>query len=110
MADGSNNGVTTGASAVTVVAAPAASTTRMIPRYGISLLNVDTATVKGYLQLNDNGTVRKIERIDRDATTSYFNTSYISLTDATMSLEIVLDAAAATTEPDFVVKFRDEAQ
>ena len=110
MADGSNNGVSNGTTAVTLVAAPAASTSRMIPRYGLSVFNADTAAAQGYLQLNDNGTIRKIERIDRGALQSYFNTSYITLTTNTMTLEFVMDAAHTTTALDFVVKYRDEVQ
>lgn len=53
--------VTNGVAAVTIAAAPAASTQRQI-KY-ISVTNTDTATATVIIQYNDNGTIRQIIKV-----------------------------------------------
>ena len=110
MADGSNDGTTNGTTAVTVVAGPAASTTRMLPARGISLYNADTVAMVGKFRLNNNGTFRIIKAFEIPVGETWVNDNYISLDVATKSLEIVLDAAITTTQGDWVSKHRDEVQ
>ena len=110
MADGNNNGTSNDTTDVTVVAAPGASTTRMIPRYGLSVYNNDTVQATVYLQLKDGANDRIIERSILEAGESFFNTSFVSLEATDQSLEIYLDAAVTTNQLDFVAKYRDEAQ
>lgn len=110
MADGSNDGVTNNTTAVTVVAGPAASTTRMVPARAISLYNADTVAMVGKFQLNNNSTIRIIKAFEIPPGETWVNDNYISLDAATKSLEIILDAAITTTQGDWVSKHRDEAQ
>ena len=110
MADINVNGTSNGATPVTVVAAPGASTTRMIARYGLSVYNADTAAITLYLQLADGAATRIIEKATINAGSSYFNTSFISLSTTAQSLEIVLSGAVATTEADYVGKYREEGK
>lgn len=110
MADGSTNGITTGTTAVTVVAAPAASTTRMIPARGVSLYNADTVAATGYFQLLDTAAIRIIEKFTISVNETWTNDNFIALSTVNQSLQIVMSAAATTTELDFVSKHRDEAQ
>jgi len=58
---GENDGVTNDAVAVTMVAAPAASTERLIS--ALSMYNADTATATVTVQLNNNGTLRAVVEV-----------------------------------------------
>jgi hypothetical protein len=110
MADGSNDGTTNSTTAVTVIAAPAASTTRMIPARSVSLYNADTVAMAGKFRLNNNGTFRVIKAFEIPVGETWVNDNYISLDATTKSIEIILDAAITTTQGDWVSKHRDEAQ
>jgi len=110
MADGNSNGVTNGTTAVDVIAAPVASTTRMIPARGISLYNADTVAATGFFQLLDTAAVRIIKKLVIPVGETWTNDNYISLTTINQSLQIVMSAAATTTALDYVAKYRDEAQ
>jgi len=110
MADRNVNGVSNGVTDVTVVSAPASSTTRMIPRYGISIYNGDTESATVYFQLKDGVSDRPIEKAVIPSGDTYFNTSFISLSTVDQSLEFYLDAVVTTNELTFVGKYRDEAQ
>jgi len=61
---GSADGVTTGATAVSIVAAPASGHTRKITF--LSVPNEDTVAAALTLQFNDNGTKRRIIKITLD--------------------------------------------
>jgi hypothetical protein len=56
-----NDGATNNTTAVTMVAAPAASHTRHVKR--ITVWNKDTAAATVTVQLNDNGTARELYKI-----------------------------------------------
>jgi hypothetical protein len=58
---GSSDGLTNGATAVALVAAPAASTQRQVK--SIHVFNLDTAAATVIIQLNNNSTLRRIVRI-----------------------------------------------
>lgn len=62
--EGENDGTSNGNTPVTVVAAPAASTRRIVRE--ITLYNDDIVSVIVRLQLNNNGTIRIIKDIDLD--------------------------------------------
>ena len=101
-----------GATDVTILAAPAASTSRTIPAGGIVIANLDTATVNVTLQINDNGTDRElypdIEILPDDTWT---NQKSVHVLDATtQTLEIYLSGAVAANEISISVTYRDEAQ
>jgi len=110
MADTNVNGASNDTTDVTIVSAPGASTTRMIPRYGISIYNADTAEATIYLQLKDDTTDRIIEKSILQPGETYFNTSFISLSAGTQSLEFYLGAAVTTNQLPFVGKYREESQ
>ena len=110
MADVNVNGQSNDTTDVTIVSAPGASTTRMIPRYGLSIYNADTVAATIYLQLKDTATDRIIEKAVIDPGETYFNTSYISLSTANQSLEFYLDSAVTTNQLPFVGKYREESQ
>ena len=59
---GSTDTVTNGATPVTAVAAPAASTTRQV--MAISIFNDDSQITRVVVQLNNNGTTRKLYAVD----------------------------------------------
>ena len=111
MAGANNKGTSNGTTDVTVVAAPGASTSRLIPVGGITVFNNDTATATVTLQFHattPTDTVLEQEEIASNKT--YTNTMPIVLDATDESLEIYLSAAVATTELDFFSHFRDEAQ
>lgn len=110
MANGNKNGTSNGTADVTIVEAPAASTTRMIPRYGVSIYNNDTVTATVFLQLKDGANDRIIEKYVIPPGDSRFNTSFISLESTSQTLEIYRAAAATTNEVIYVSNYRDEAQ
>lgn len=58
--EGSTDGILNGTSAVTVVAAPASSTRRIVK--SLTIQNQDTAAVTVILQYNNNGTTRQIAK------------------------------------------------
>jgi len=97
---------------VTILAAPAASTSRMVPAGGIVISNLDTATINVTLQVNDNSTDRivypDIEILPDDVWT---NQKSIHVLDATtQTLEIYLAAAVAANQASISVTYRDETQ
>jgi hypothetical protein len=61
---GESDGVTNNTTPVTIAAAPAASTTRKIDF--ISVTNIDTVVAILLLKLNNNGTRRRICRVELD--------------------------------------------
>lgn len=97
---------------VTIVSAPAASTSRMIPAGGIVVANNDTATITATLKILDDATDRILyPSIEILAGATWTNQKSVHCLDATtQSLEIVLAVAPATTQADVTVTYRDEAQ
>jgi hypothetical protein len=67
---GSNDTQTNGATAVTIVAAPAASTQRHVE--SISVYNADTAAATVTIQLNNNSTLRIITKVTLQAAEQLF--------------------------------------
>jgi len=102
---GASTGTTNGATDVTVVSAPAASTQRIIGV--ITVYNADTASATVTIKRNENGTDRIIYS---DALVSgdtiHFAYPYV-LAATTSSIEIVLGGAVATTELDWTASYAD---
>jgi hypothetical protein len=67
---GSNDTQTNGATAVTIVAAPAASTQRHVE--SISVYNADTAAATVTIQLNNNSTLRIITKVTLQPGETFF--------------------------------------
>ena len=104
--------VSNGTADVTILAAPAAATSRMINAGAITIANNDTAAVNVTLQVNDNATDRvlypDIEILAGDVWT---NQKSIHCVDAaTQTLEIFLAVATTTSAASIAVVYRDEAQ
>jgi len=101
-----------GTTDVTILSAPAASTSRTIPAGGICIANLDTATINVTLQIKDNATDRVLYNdIEIQADDSWTNAKSVHVLDATnQTLEIYLAGAVTTTEADISVMYRDEAQ
>lgn len=110
MADRSGSGTTNSTTAVDIVAAPAASTTRMVPAKGINVYNADTATAAGKIQLVDGAATIVLEAFSIAAGGNFQNSGFYSLDATNKKLQVVLDAAITTNQLDWVSKWRDEAQ
>ncbi len=94
-----NEGRTNGATPVTMLSAPAASTQRVVPRNGINFYNADSASVTVTYQKNKGGTIT-ILKTAIIATLVYDSYPGVIVLDATNeSLEIVLAGAVATVQP-----------
>ena len=96
---------------VTILDAPPASTSRMIPAGGIVIANNDTATITATIKILDNATPRILyPSIEILAGATWSNQKTVHcLAATTQSLQIVL-AEAPTTQADVSVTYRDEAQ
>ena len=101
-----------GTTDVTILAAPAADTSRTVNAGGINITNLDTAQIVVTLQVNNNGTDVVLENgITLEAGESWSNDKNIYCLDATtQTLEIYLGGAVTATEADIFVMYRDEAQ
>jgi len=104
--------VSNGTTDVTILAAPAASTTRMVGAGCINIVNLDTSDIVVTLQVNDNTTNRVQEKaITIPPSDSWSNDKQIICLDATtQTLEIYLAGAVAATEADISVVYRDILQ
>jgi len=103
--------VSNGTTDVTVLAAPAASTSRTVRPGGINIFNNDTADITVTLQVNDNSTDRVLDKATISAGDAWSNDKFVICLDATnQTLEIFLAGAVAANEADISVVYRDEAQ
>jgi hypothetical protein len=104
--------VTNSTTDVTIVTAPAANTSRMIPAGGIVVANKDTATITATIKILNTATdVILYPSIEILPGATWSNQKTVHCLDATtQSLEIVLAAAPAATQADVTVTYRDEAQ
>lgn len=102
---GNSNGALNGTTAVDVVAAPAASTQRMVRK--VRFFNVDTASVTVTLRYNDNGTTRTLQKfvLGVDEAGVYEEVEVLDAT--TRKLQAVMSAAAATTNPVYSAAWAD---
>ena len=103
--------VSNGTTDVTILAAPAASTSRTIPAGGINIVNLDTADIVVTLQIKDDGTDRVQDIMTIAPNMSWSNDKQVLCLDATtQTLEVYLGGAVTATEADISVMYRDEAQ
>jgi hypothetical protein len=103
--EGSNDGTLNGTSEVTLVAAPASATRRIVKNINIS--NIDTAAVTVTLQLAISSTRRTIYKVTLAAGDTLNYESVIVLDATTKSVIAKMSGAAATTNPDFVTSYGD---
>ena len=97
---------------VTILAAPAASTTRMVPVGGIKICNNDTVQADMTIQKAITGPADRIleKAVAISAGDTWYNLWPVNLDVATSTLEIFLGAAVTTNQLDIDVSYRDEAQ
>jgi hypothetical protein len=101
---GGNETDTNGTTNVTAVAAPAASTKRMVSQ--VIVHNVSAAVIIANVYVNKNSTVRRVARTTLQIGETLTVGGYVL--DATdESIEVDLDAAHVTTAPTIVASFAD---
>lgn len=102
---GAKEGALNGATPVTVVAAPAAATQRIVRKVNIS--NKDTAAVTVTLSKNKAATLRELTQVILDVGDTLVYDDVIVLDDTDESVEAVMSGAAATTNPDYDSSYAD---
>lgn len=103
---GNSNGALNGTTSVDIVAAPAASTQRLVQ--SVVFYNRDTADVTITLRLDDNGTLRLLDRQTVSSATAWtFEVTQV-LDATTKKLSALMSAVAATTNPDFSAAWADK--
>jgi len=111
MAGLNNKGTSNSTTDVTVVAAPGASTSRLIPKGGITVYNNDTVAATVTLQFHvTTPTDTILEQAIISPGKTYINSMPIVLDATDESLEIYLSAAVTTNQLDWFTHYRDEAQ
>jgi len=96
---------------VTILSAPAASTSRKVAPGGINIFNNDTSDITVTIQVNDNGTDRIIDKPTISPDDPWSNDKFRLCLDAiTQTLEIFLSGTVAANQADIMVVYRDEAQ
>ena len=97
---------------VTILAAPAASTTRMVPQGGIKICNNDTASATFTIQKLLTGPADRLleKAVTLAAGDTWTNSWFVNLDVATSTLQVFLSAAVTTNQLDIDVSYRDEAQ
>lgn len=104
---GGDDGTLNGTTEVTLVAAPGASTQRIVAPMGISIQNRDTAVVTVEVRKVSGGGTRRIWRGDLDVGDTWYNDGQVVLDDTGSSVRAVMSAAATTTNPDWVSSWGD---
>lgn len=106
----SNDGITTGTTPVTLVAAPASSTQRLVRT--ITVFNADTeARIVTLRYVSASGTrILTKQTLQPDETLVWGGASeHLVLDDTTKSITAVLDSAPATTQLDWTSHYADYA-
>jgi hypothetical protein len=107
---GSNHGSLNGTNSVDIVAAPGASTIRVVR--GIRLLNVDTAAVTVTFRKTVSGTHYSFDKVTALAVDGHFapldGDDVLFLTATTQSITAIMSGAAATTNPTFEADYLDK--
>jgi len=99
-----NEGSLTGAAAVTILAAPGASTQRVIPKGGAGVYNFDTVAHDITFQKNKGAVITELFKVVGVAVGGVALLPKIVVLDATNeTLEAKSDATATTAEPKFDV-------
>lgn len=103
---GNSNGALNGTTAVDVVAAPAASTQRMVSK--VRFYNEDSASVTITLRYNDNATTRTLQKFTLAAGESAVFEEVEVLDATTKKLQALMSGAAATTNPSYSASWADK--
>ncbi len=103
--EGGNDGTLDGVNEVTIVAAPAAATRRLVRTITIS--NVDTTIVTVELRLKETANLRVLWAGDLRVGDSLVFTEVIVLDTTAKSITALMDGAAATNDPDFTSSWGD---
>lgn len=104
---GNTHGALNGTTPVTLVAAPAASTQRIVRK--IRIHNRDSAAVTVTIRYLDGATTRQIAKVIIPVDGSYVHDDTEVLDDTDDSITALMGGAAATTNPDFVATWADES-
>ena len=111
MAAANTHGTSNGTTDVTVISAPGASTSRLIPRGGITIYNNDTASATIYLQFHDDSpTDVLLEKITLAAGNTYTLSMPLVLDATNETIEIYLAGAVATNELTWFAHYLDAEQ
>lgn len=102
-----SNGAFNNTTPVDVVAAPGASTRRVVRN--ITVKNKDTASVTVTLRYNDNGTIRELPTVVLLTGESVVYDDVLVLDAATKKIDGLLGGAVASAQPTFVCTFADIA-
>jgi len=103
--EGGNDGTLNGVNEVTIVAAPAAATRRLVKT--ISISNVDTAAVVVEVRLKETANLRVIWEGTLDVKDTLVVYEPIILDTVDKSITALMAGAAATTNPDFTASWGD---
>jgi len=103
--EGSNDGVLNSTTAVTIVAAPAASTRRIVR--SIVVQNKDTASVTLTLLYDNNATQRQICKVALAANDTLSVDDVFVLDATTKTIKAKLAGAVAANQPEFVATYGD---
>jgi hypothetical protein len=103
---GNSHGALNGTTPVDIVAAPAASTQRLVR--SVTFFNRDTAVVTITLRLDDGGTERVLDKQAVQPDEAWVYAVAQVLDTATKKLEAVMSGAPATTNPDFSATWADK--
>jgi len=99
-----------GLTPVTIVDAPAASTSRMIPAKSLKIVNTAATNVSFWVQLANTVITNKVESlVDLAPNDSYYNDAVIILSGTTNTLE-VQGITAFGTALDITVHYSDQGQ
>lgn len=100
-----------GATPVTIVAAPAASTYRIV--LAVRMTNIDTAAVTVTLKKSIAATSKQVDKVTGAAVNFVWvpvsRDKLMNLVATDELLEMVMSGAPATTNPEVVVEFIDKA-
>jgi len=100
-----NNGTLNSTTPVTVVAAPAASTRRLLKN--LVFYNADTASVTLTINYVHGANTRILKRVTITTLDTYVWEPMLVLDATNKSLTAVLAGAITTTQPDFVSNYAD---
>ena len=95
---------------VTILSAPGASTTRMVPKDGITIYNNSGGSVTITVQKKITGGDRVKENFPLSDKDTWTNSWFCNLDATTSTLEIFLASAISSGSIDIDVDYRDEAQ
>jgi len=102
---GSSDGLLNGTTPVTIVSAPASGAVRTIRL--VNIYNADTASVTVTMRLNNNGTARVLAKATLAAGETFIYEHPIVLDATTKTLQAVLAAAPASSQPVYYCAYGD---